>query len=195
MKLQDQWKAQSAQSRVPSVVEILDKERKYSRKVALRNWLEIVVATALVPVALALAILSSRGPLTRLCYAAGALPPMLVIYVLWKNGRWSSAATSPLPTTEQLRLLRTNLERQRVLVSTAWRWYVLPIATVLAATSLARTLEAPGRPVATGALDLAVIAILAMVVAALNKRGANQLSEKIDTLDRCFDSETGDLSP
>lgn len=187
MDIRDQWQTQATRTGAPSATEMLKKENSFSQRVAWRNSLEITVAVALIPTAFAIAATSSRGPILRLCYASWSLPCAFIAYRLWAHGRWAKRNVGALSTKDQIGALRANLERQRKLVGTAWAWYVLPIITALTATSLALTFEAPGRSLLSGALDLASLVVLALLVIGLNRRGSRQLSDTIQALDRCLE--------
>jgi hypothetical protein len=101
--------------------------------------------------------------------------------------RRGSAASAPaaLGLTTGLDFYRKELERQRALLSSVWRWYLGPFIPGLAVITLGAAIANPARsPHAwTFAGSYAVVVALAFwLVARLNQRAADKLQGQIDEL-------------
>jgi hypothetical protein len=109
------------------------------------------------------------------------------VYVVFQLYRRGSAASAPaeLGLTTGLDFYRKELERQRVLLNSVWRWYLGPFVPGLAVITLGAAITNPARsPYAwLFAGSYAVVVALAFwLVARLNQRCAGRLQRQIDEL-------------
>ena len=108
-------------------------------------------------------------------------------YMVFQLHRRGSAESAPadLGLTTGLDFYRKELERQRALLDSVWRWYLGPFVPGLAVITLGAAITNPSRsPYAWvfAASYAVVVAILFFLIARLNQRCAGRLQRQIDEL-------------
>ena len=164
--------------------EILKKARQYQRKIWRRNAREYVGAAAVAVFMTAQAVIAG-DPLRRVGAALCAAAMAFVAYHLHRRG---SARTVPeaLALTNCLEFHRLELERQRDLLRSVWRWYLGPMVPGMVVIGLAGLVSNPSRmahPKLFVAGYEAVVALVFFWVGRWNRRCARRLQHQIDALD------------
>lgn len=185
--LQSLWQSQPEHSGAFPVEDLRRRARALDRRVRLRNLREYTAAAAVVATCLAVAVSASGTVLLRVACVLIGLGAIHVAVELARRGgarRWPLDAT----TAEHLAGYRSELERQRQLLESAWRWYVAPFVPGVLLMLVATPLEAPLPDHARGflwigsALAAAVCGLVFWAVARLNRSAARQLQREIDRL-------------
>jgi hypothetical protein len=110
------------------------------------------------------------------------------VYMVFQLHRRGSAASAPadLGLTTGLAFYRQELERQRALLDSVWRWYLGPFIPGLAVITLGAAITNPAHSpyawVFAGSYA-AVVALAFWLVARLNQRCAGRLQRQVDELD------------
>ncbi|HYW47777.1 MAG TPA: hypothetical protein VE959_33220 [Bryobacteraceae bacterium] len=183
--LQSLWRSQSAEPVNMSLEEIRKKARRYQRKIWRRNAREYLAAAAVAAVMTFQAV-SAGDPLRRV---GAALCVAAMLYVAYHLHRGGSARAVPedLALTSCLEFHRRELERQRDLLRSVWRWYLGPMIPGMAVIGLAGLVANPSRmahPKLFVARYGVVVALVFFGVGRLNRRHAGRLQRQIDALDR-----------
>lgn len=158
--------------------------RRLSRQVFWRNVREWAAAGLVVVLFSAWAYAADRW-LTQLGAASTALAALWIAAVLLVRGRNLPAPPVDAPSSEFLRHLRAQLERQAKLLEGVPTWYALPIAAgtmIILADKAAEIFERGAPPVAFAGLAASVVVVLSVyvVVIVLNRRAARELRERIE---------------
>jgi hypothetical protein len=177
------WRDQREEPVKMSLDEIRGKAQRHRRKILRRNGREYVAA-AFVVAMFGYYIWHFHEWFLRIgsgLVIAGA------VYVVFQLHTRGSAANAPadLGLTTGLDFYRKELERQRVLLNSVWRWYLGPFVPGLAVITLGAAITNPARsPYAwLFAGSYAVVVALAFwLVARLNQRCAGRLQRQIDEL-------------
>ncbi len=109
------------------------------------------------------------------------------VYMVFQLHRRGSAASAPadLGLTTGLDFYRNELERQRALLGSVWRWYLGPLVPGLAVIPLGAAIANPAHSpyawVFAGAYAV-VVALVFFLIARLNQRCAGRLQRQIDEL-------------
>ena len=177
------WQEQKMETVPMSLDEIRSKARKYQSRIGWRNGREYA-ALALVGAFFAYSMAKPGPALLRvgegLCIAAG-------LYVAWQIRRRGAARPVPadLGFATCLAFHRRELERQRDLLRSVWRWYLGPMVPGLAVIMLAGVMANPGHlrhPKLFIASYAAVVALAFFVVGRWNQRAARRLERQIDEI-------------
>jgi hypothetical protein len=197
------WQSQELKGGKMSVAEIRNKAHGFERKIRVRNAIEYSAAV-IVLMSFGYQMFASANIYIRAGALLIVLATVFVVYVLHTRG---SARNVPeeLGLSASLDFHRSSLERQRDLLRSVWRWYLLPfvpgIATILfgAAVRDGAILNQPSPVSEQGAGGLGVLIVAAMFVAffffiaAINNRGARKLQAEIDALEKQEGETTGGL--
>jgi hypothetical protein len=166
-----------------SAEQIRQRAVKFEKKIYWRNAREYLAAFVLV-VFFAFELWRGPDPLTATGFAliiAG------VLYLVWQLHRRGSARTPPanLGLTSGVEFFRRELERQRDLVKSVWRWYLGPVAPGLIVVMVGAARVNPGHSRHFGwvaaASDL-FVAFVFVFIWRLNERAARKLQRQIDEL-------------
>jgi Flp pilus assembly protein TadB len=167
-----------------SADQIRQRAVKFEKKIYWRNAREYVAAFVVVAF-FAFELWRGPDPLT----AAGfALIIAGVLYLVWHLHRRGSVRTPPadLGLTSGVEFFRRELERQRDLVKSVWRWYLGPVAPGLIVVMVAAARANPGHLRHFGwfmvAYDLFATFVFVFIWR-LNERAARKLQRQIDELD------------
>lgn len=181
--LKQLWKNQSAAATPFPEAQLRRHARTLQRRVAVRNSIEYAAGVAVV-FGFAYFIWAYRYPLMQIGSALIILATAVVLYQLHRR-----AAARPLPGADAAiasrDFLRTELLRQRDALRSVWRWYVAPfVPGVVVFRWGVETQMAGIGPFAHGVLANALIAVVALIIIALNWRMAGKLQKEIERLDR-----------
>jgi hypothetical protein len=176
------WQGQAPPAASPTLDDVQRRANRFSRRISWRNAREYVAGGLVIPVFLADIV---RGGFNGLVDVGNVLTVLGCSYVLYRMHQWGRARALPgeLGTVDALSFHRAEVVRQRDLLLSVWRWYLLPFAPGITLTLLGRAMERPAlwnRAMGT----LAVAFALAVFLAWLNRRVAARLQRDIDALDR-----------
>ena len=175
--LQALWQSQPLQQRAVSIDEVRARARYLERRVARRNRREYLAA---VVVLLAYATILWFAPVAAVRIGAGLII-VATIFLCYRLRTYGSA--TPLERNAgmhtSVEFYRAQLERQRDLLRSVWRWALLPFVpgALVALVGLARA-----RPELTSRLVVYGVASLALMVGlhALNRRAAGRIQRELD---------------
>ncbi len=181
--LRDLWQSQKSEGIRMSTADVRRKAMKFETRVHRRNVREYGAALVVV---VFLGFESWRVPDT-LTRAGFILMIAGVAYLAWQLHRRGSARSLPaeLGSTTSLEFFKKELERQRDLLQSVWRWYLAPLipGLVVVTVGAART-NSGHRP--HFALWLAVFNVFAasalVFIGWLNQSAARKLQNRIDEL-------------
>ena len=194
LELAELWHSQQLEGKELSMEEVHGKVSTFERKIRIRNGIEYAAA---VVVLFGFCYQMFEGE--NVYIKAGALLVMLaalfVVYFLHTRG---SATDMPeeLGRAASLDFYRASLVRQKDLLQSVWKWYLLPfvpgVAVMLfgAAVRDGAILNQPSpigdRGAATSVASIlifaGIIAAFFFFIAALNKRKARKLQAELDAL-------------
>lgn len=178
------WQSQISESHSFTVEELRSAAKQLRRRIYWRNLREFI-AVAIVVFAMARNIVLFHNLLSRLGSALIVAGALIVAYQLWKNGsaRQTDGVFDVRSCAESY---RSELERQRDLLRSVWKWYILPLVPGVIVffvgtlrLALARQKAHPPYQLITGFAGFIVICIVAHM---LNRRAARKLQRKIDEL-------------
>ncbi len=156
----------------------------FQRKIRWRNTREYVAAFA-VMIFFGFQFLRGGDLLTRTGFGLIIAGTFYVVWQLHSKGSWK-----PLPKdaglSSYIEFQRRELERQRNLVSSVWRWYLGPPIPGLAVLIAAFARTNPGHLKHFGviiALYAILIAAVFFATAKLNSRAARKIQGQINELD------------
>jgi hypothetical protein len=191
-RMKELWQSQQTEGFRMSIEKIRASSRKFQRKIQWRNGGEY--AAALVVIVLFGFQFAHTGDI--LARTGFAVIVASMIYVVWNLHSRGSAKAFPNDAgiASCLEFQRRELERQRDLVSSVWRWYLGPMIPGLAILIVAfgranpQHLKYPGVLVAIYA---AVIGIVFWGIGKLNSAAAERLQKQIDELNNLQLDERG----
>jgi hypothetical protein len=176
--LQNLWQSQQPDGfRMPLEV-IRAKAMKFQRRVRFRNAREYAASLFAAAFFTWQAIVLA-DPIRR---AGSVLVIAGMLYVVWHLSRWGSSREV---TGNTLEFHRRELERQRDLLKSIWRWYLgpmIPGLLVIGAAGLRDKGSAGHTRFVIG--YLVALPLFFYGVGLLNKRGARCLQRQIDELDK-----------
>jgi hypothetical protein len=182
--LQKLWKEQERQPMELTVDQISRKADSFQRTIRWRNIREYA-ASALVIAFFGWYAVVAHTALMRMACAAVIAAAIYVAYYLRKHG--SATPELAASTVDHLASHRRQLERQRDLLRSIWRWYLGPLVPGLVLFAISIPIEQSrfGRgPWITAAIILVSGAVVFGGIAWLNRVGARQLQRQIDALVR-----------
>jgi hypothetical protein len=184
------WRDQKTETTIMTTENVMKQDSKLSRRIGMRNGLEYVAATF---VALYFGSVALRpGDAGGVLRVGAALIVGAAVHVALDLRRRGKALPPPpvdAPTGEHVAHHRTQLTRQRDLLATAPRWYVLPFAGATVVFTIGVGLDRLHRGDTSsdvGALLAGVDAILGVVfvfVLFANRYAAEKLTRAIDSLE------------
>jgi hypothetical protein len=181
LQLQSLWQEQPAEIGAISIDELHRRSQRLARIISRRNLRESVAAAGVVVLFGALAWMAPLA-LTR---AAGALAVAGAIFIVYHLHRHGSARAMPVDMglTNCLQFHRGELERQRDLLRSVWKWYLAPLLPSLFLIYLAPALAQPDRAWRS-VWGVAGNLMVFVAIGELNRRAANRLQARIDALER-----------
>ena len=179
--LQRLWQGQPEQGRAMSLDELRYRSRRLTRAVSRRNLIEYVAGAVVVVV---LGRAAWKAPFLAMRLGSGLIVAA-TIFVVYYLRRYGGAKAMPLDmaATSCLAFHRGELERQRDLLRSVWKWYLLPFAPGMILVYLGPVLAHP-ELAARAAWPAAGTVLLFVCIGALNRYGAKRIQMKIDALER-----------
>jgi uncharacterized membrane protein YfcA len=180
-RMQDIWLCQPVEGMKMSIEEIRSRAGKFEKKIRWRNVREYG-AGAIAGVFLGFSIASTRNVLDRAAFALLIVGMVYALYQLHRKGQVRSMP-GEMGTEPSLQFYRTQLERQRDLVSNVWAWYLWPFVPGLVLSVLASVPHnSHPRHIAALAFWYGLVAVFFVFVWRLNVRAARCLQRMIDAL-------------
>ncbi len=188
--LRNLWQSQGSESFSMSVEELRKAANKFTRKIFWRNSREYAAAIIVVG-AYGYYIYRFHSALLRLGSALIIAAAIWVSYWIHRKGS-PTAMTAEMDAQSCIDFHRSELVRQRDLLSTIWTWYLLPFTPGLALFLLGQqlsTLAKAGSHQHYGDIAIrygVVVAVFAgtfILLGKLNHWAAKKLQRKIDALD------------
>lgn len=169
----------------PTLDEVRRRSQRLTRTIAWRNWREYAAGGVVLPV---MAVKVVRGGINGLVDVGGVLlfaGCVLVLYRLHQQGR-AHTVPAALGLTDAIAFHRGELVRQRDLLMSAWRWYVLPFQPGFVFMALGRAVERPELWQGILRTWLGTVG-MSVLITWLNRRGAAHLQRRIDAVDALAD--------
>ena len=122
---------------------------------------------------------SGRAPATT-CSSVAA-----VTFIVYHLHRYGSARVMPaeMGLTNCLQFHRAELERQRDLLRSVWKWYLAPLVPGMLLVYVGSALARPEHA-SRALLGLAGTVAVFVLIGDLNRRVANRLQARIDALEK-----------
>ena len=183
--LQALWQSQPAPPKRFSLEEIRDKATRFQRTVRFRNLREYVAAIVVLVIFTGYAWFAN----TWLSKAGPGLIVVGTLHIMFQLH--TRAASLPVPggdawvTESCVQFHRRELERQRDLLRTVWRWYLGPLVPGLSVVFLDRFIEAwprGGFAIVASLASALVTVFVFLGVWWLNAAGARKLQREIEAL-------------
>ena len=160
--------------------DIRQRSRRFETKVGRRNLREY--AAALVGILFfSIAAWRESNNVVRIGEGLSVVGALFIVYLLHK---WGSAQRMPpeVGLMDCLDFHRSELTRQRDLLRSVWRWYLLPPVPGAAFILIGRAIERPDRWWVAFVLAV-VFALTLIAIGKLNDRAALRVQRRIDGLD------------
>lgn len=176
------WQQQERQPRELAVEQIARSAASFRRIIRRRNIREYAAA------ALVIAFFGSYAALAEATLVRVACAAIIAgtIYVAWYLRRHGSVEPAELAacTTDHLEAHRRQLERQRDLLASVWRWYLGPLLPGLFLFAISVPIEQSrtARGWISAAIVMSIGAAVFIGIARLNRMGARRLQREIDAL-------------
>jgi len=182
-EMRELWQSQKTEGVRMSVEQIRLSAGKFQRRIGWRNAREYVAAL-LVAAFFVFQMIRGGDPLTRVGFG---LIVAGVCYVVWQLHSRGSGRPLPgdLGLASSIDFQRRELERQRDLLRSVWRWYLAPLIPGLAVLIVAFARTNPGHLKHYNLLLTAYVLVIAAVfagIAKMNERAAHRLQRRIDQL-------------
>ena len=173
------WQSQPPSGPAMSIEEVREKARRLERRVARRNRREYIAAVVVV---FCYGSILWLVPFATARIGAGLIiaATIFICYRLHVHGSAASLRTD-LGVKSSLDFYRAQLERQRDLLHSVWRWFLLPFVPGFLVLLTGQALAQPARVsfvVAYGVLALS----LGVGLHALNRRAAARIQGVLDRL-------------
>jgi hypothetical protein len=183
-RMKELWQSQPTEGVRMSVEQIRVSAGTFQRRIHWRNVREYVAAIAVVVFA-AYEFFRGNDLLVRTGFGLMIAGVFYLIWHLLSKGSWR-----PLPEDAGLSscidFQRRQLEQQRDLVSSVWRWYLAPLAPGMAILLAAFYRANPGHvkyPALVVLPEAIFFAVICIGVVRLNEKAARRLQRQIDELD------------
>jgi hypothetical protein len=183
-RMKELWQGQPTEGVRMSIDQIQAVAGKFQRRIHWRNVREYVAAIAVI-VFSAYEFFRGGDLLVRTGFGLIIAGTSYLIWHLLSKGSWR-----PLPEDAGLSscidFQRRQLEQQRDLVSSVWRWYLAPLAPGMAILLVAFYHANPGHvkyPALVVLPEAIFFAVISVAVARLNEKAARRLQRQIDELD------------
>ena len=157
-----------------AMVDIRLKASTFERRVYRRNLLEYAAA-AVVVVAFSRILWNGPGVAARV---GAVLILLATTYVVYRLQRYGSTSMMPeeLALTNCVEFHRAQLLRQRDLLRSVWRWYLLPFVPGLLLMLMGRAAVDPSRAMRATLIS----AVVFLGIGWLNERAARRLDDEIE---------------
>ena len=183
-RMKELWQSQPTEGVRMSIDQIRLSAGTFQRKIQWRNAREYVAAIAVV-VFFSYQFWRTGDLLARIGYGLVIAGTFYLIWHLLSKGSWR-----PLPEDAGLssciEFQRRQLEQQRDLLSSVWRWYLGPLIPGMAVLLAAFFRANPGHlkhPAFIVVPEAIFFAAICFAVAKLNSNAARKLQRQIDELD------------
>jgi len=184
-QMKELWQSQKTERVRMSVEQIRLSAGKFQRRIGWRNARESVAALVVV-LFFAFEFTRTHDLLARIGFSLIIAGMCYMVWQLYSRGSWRRLP-GDAGLSSCIEFQRRELERQRDLVRSVWRWYLGPMIPGLAVLIVAFARTNPGH---LKHFEL-VIAVYALVIAAafvgiakLNERAARRLQRRIDELNQ-----------
>jgi len=176
------WQGQPGPAAPPSLDDVRRRAGQFSRRMLWRNAIEYAAGAFVIPL---VAVDIVRGGFNGLVDVGNVLLILGCSYVLFHMYRSAAARALPgeIGMVDALSFHRAEIARQRDLLTSVWRWYLLPFMPGIVVVLIGRGVARPEQwPRAAGTLVGALA--LAVFIDWVNRRAAQRLQRDIDALDR-----------
>ncbi len=191
-ELRELWQGQNLEIGKIPFAELRQKAGKFETAIRRRNFREYI-GSAFVVIFFGRVAFGASNTGFRVGAGLIVAAAIYIAYVLHTHGS-SQHAPDDTGRLTIVRFHRLSLERQRDLLRSIWRWYLLPFVPGFTLLALSAAVHAgvimnPSRTPAQLRRGFVLLGIAALqagglfVIAALNKRAACKLQMKIDVLD------------
>ena|SRR5579872_85040 len=184
-RMKELWQSQPTEGVRMSIDQIRLSAGTFQRKIHWRNVREYVTAVALV-VFFSFEFWRAGDLVVRVGFGLLILGTSYLIWHLLSKGSWG-----PLPEEMGLsscvEFQRRQLEQQRDLLTSVWRWYLGPLIPGMVVLLFAFGRANPGHlkhPAFVVVPEAIFFAAVAVAIAMLNGRAARRLQRQIDELDQ-----------
>jgi hypothetical protein len=178
----DLWQSQEVEEMKIPVEELRAKAAKFQSRIHWRNAREYVAALVVIAT-FGRALWKNPHIVPRI---ASALIVAGAIYIVWHL--WKSGAPKFLPAdmgrVDCVRFYRRELERQRDLLRSVWKWYIGPLIPGMALSFIYAVAIAPADRRWHRVVGGAVLAAFIWIIGWMNQRAAGRLDGRIAELDR-----------
>ena len=181
-QLKQLWRDQPVADTLVSLERVKSDARRLNRVIAIRNALEYLAA--------AVVFAGFAFSMYRLPYPVMRTGSLLIIvgtaFVVLQLSRRASSQRLPsgLAGESWVVLRRVQLTRQRDALRSAWLWYLAPFVPGIVVFRWGVETELPDGPFAHGLFANAVVALIFVGIAVVNRISARKLQRRIDGLDR-----------
>jgi hypothetical protein len=177
--LQALWQSQPPSERAMSIEEVREKARRLERRVARRNRREYIAAVVVL-VGYGWILRRALSPAVRVGAGLIIAATIFICYQLRVHGS-AASLQADVGIKSSLDFYRVQLERQRELLHSVWRWYLLPFAPGFLVLLIGQALAQPAR-----VSFVVVYGVLVLIggggLHALNRRGAARIQRALDRL-------------
>jgi hypothetical protein len=188
--LQSLWQSQSNEATLFSVEEIRRSADKFARRISRRNLREYAAGVLVIPVFI-FYLIHFDFFFLRLGSALIIAGMLVVLAQLYKRGSAKKLAPE-IDATSCIEFHRSELVRQRDLLLSVWKWYLLPLVPGFAVFVTGQYRAVFAQPAAQGHIGsiqlrfgiyLAACAAFCVLLVRLNRSAAKRLQAQIDKLD------------
>jgi hypothetical protein len=179
--VQSLWQSQPATGGAMTLDELRERSRRLTRSMSRRNLREYVAAILVI---ILCGYLALKVPLAlmRVGFMLSLPAVILIVYHLHRHGA-ARAMPADMALTSCVAFHRRELERQRDLLSSVWKWYLLPLMPGLILVCLAPALARPETAWRALGLYVGIMVFFSWIVEA-NRAAAKRLQARIDALER-----------
>ena len=181
-EFRDLWQKQEVEEVRISLDELRAKAAKFRKRIRQRNLGEHV---ACVVVAASFGAMGIKGTET-IPRIACALIVVAAVYIAWHLQVWGKPKAWPgeLRTANSGGFYRRELERQRDLLSSIWKWYLGPLIPGMAMLIIYGIVSVPASRRVVPVVYAIAAAAFIWAVGRVNQRAAQKLNRQIAELDR-----------
>jgi len=178
----DLWQSQEVEEMRISVGELRAKAAKFQSRIHWRNAREYGAALVVI-VIFGRAFWRNSHIVPRI---ASALIIAGAIYIVWHLCKWGAPKFLPadMGRADCVRFYRGELERQRDLLRSVWKWYIGPLIPGTALSLIYGVAIAPPARRWYQVVGVAMLAACIWIVGWMNQRAARRLDGRIADLER-----------
>lgn len=183
-RIQELWQGQQTEGFRMSVEQVRMSAGKFQRKIGWRNVREYAAALFVV-IFFGFQFIRAGDLLARIGLGTVIASMFYIVWVLHSKGS-ARALPKDAGLASCVQFQRRELERQRDLVGSVWRWYLGPMIPGLAILIVAFGRANPSHlkhPSILIALEAIVFGATFLGIAKLNSRAARRLQKRIDELE------------